>query len=177
MPLTRMRHRLFQRLCSLTLACGLGLGLSGMSAQACSYDGMALDLSLAHPASLGVALAAQQAYQDKLMPRPLPLPGGFGMRRTLGMLEKLQQRLPTGSPSFSLLLVEPGLWSNFTADGVRLHADPDAGERLVILSEGALLALEGGRLPAAKAMQSGLLVIDGPDADALAKLWLSAYPG
>lgn len=175
MPLTRMPHHLLWCLCSLILASMLSL--SGVPAQACSYDGMPLELSLAHPASLGVALAAQQAYQDKLMPRPLPLPGGFGMRRTLGMLEKLQQRLPTDSPDFSLLLVEPGLWSRFAGTDVGLHTIPEPTELQVIVSEGALLALEGGKISAAEAMQLGLLIVDGPNAKVLVGQLGSAYPG
>lgn len=170
--MSRCLARRFRSLILVSVLC-----LPGMPAHACSYDGMPLDLSLAHPASLSVALAAQQAYQEKLMPRPLPLPGGFGMRRTLGLLEKLQQRLPVGAPGFSLLLVEPGLWSRFTADGVRLHAIPAPGELQVIVSEGALLALESGKISTADAMQLGLLIIDGPSAKVLAEQAGRVYPG
>ncbi len=166
----------WQRLRRQALVALLAGMLAGQAA-ACSYDGMAIDLSLSHPASLGVALAAQQAYQSGSLERPLPLPGGFGMRRTLALLEQLRQRLPADAPAFQLLLVEPGLWSRFTAQGVQLHATPQEGAALVVLSEGALIALEKGRLSADAALQQGVLRLQGADQAALARLWRSAYPG
>lgn len=164
------------RLRRQTLAAVLAGMLAGPAA-ACSYDGLAVDLSLSHPASLGVALAAQQAYQDGSLVRPLPLPGGFGMRRTLALLEQLRQRLPADAGEFQLLLVEPGLWSRFAKQGVQIHATPQEGAALVVLSEGALIALEKGRLSADAALQQGVLSLQGADQAALARLWRSAYPG
>lgn len=162
------------RTCRPTLIVGLTLACANV--YACSYDGMPLDLSLAHPSSLTVALAAQQAYQETVIAKPVTLPGGFGMRRAMGLLDKLRQRLPASTPAFSLLLVEPGLWSRFSADGVTLHTTPQAGERLIISSEGALLALEKSQLSIPQALTRHLLVIDGADAQRLQALLLDAYP-
>ena len=158
------------------LALSLMLLVPGAS-RACSYDGLAVDLSLAHPASLGVALALQQAYQSKRLKRPLPLPGGFGMRRTLQQLEALRTRLPAMQSGFSLLLVEPGLWVRFGSQGVQLHAAPPGpDEALVVAGEGTLLALQAGTLDARQAVRDGLLHLQGATTTELADAWYDAYP-
>ncbi|MDG1581779.1 SCP2 sterol-binding domain-containing protein [Pseudomonas sp. GOM6] len=159
----------------------LALVLSGLlmagTANACSYDGLAVDLSLAHPASLGVSLALQQAYLNKHLARPLPLPGGFGMRRTLHQLESLRSHPALGAEDFSLLLVEPGLWVRFSAQGVTLHAPPPGpGEAVVVTGEGVLLALRNGKLDVHQALRDGLLHIEGNTRDAVVASWLKAYP-
>lgn len=162
----------------------LSLGAAAPGARACGYDGQAVDLALAHPSSLSVALAIQQAYQAKRLARPLPLPGGFGMRRAMAMLDKL--RLALGTPSapaaFSLLLVEPGLWARFTvregAWQVQLHTPPPSGEEsAVIIGEGVLLALQAGRLRPEPALAAGLLRIEGAPAarQELNAVWLLAF--
>ena len=82
---------------------------------------------LAHPGSLQVSLAVYLAYQSKLVDKPLPLPGGLGMRRALAALHRLSDSLPDAAGSFDLLL-EPGLWAHFAAqDGVwklTVHSPP-----------------------------------------------------
>ncbi|MDH4567542.1 hypothetical protein E8E95_12695 [Pseudomonas sp. BN414] len=133
---------------------------------ACGYDGMAMDLSLAHPASLGVALAVNKAYQDKLIAKPLPLPGGFGMRRALKALDRVASLLPPSGEDFSLLLVEPGLWTRFELrDGhwrLTPHTSaPAPGENAVIVGEGALLALLDRKLNGPQALERGLVHLEG----------------
>lgn len=140
------------------------LGSASPTTQACGYDGLAMDLTIAHPASLSVALAIHTAYQAKLLAKPIPLQGGFGMRRAQIMLEKLRVALAPSAvgESFSLLLVEPGLWARFEGTGaalqVTLHAAaPAAGEPVVITGEGVLQALLQGKLNAHQALDAGLL--------------------
>ncbi len=158
------------------LALSLMLLVPGAT-RACSYDGLAVDLSLAHPASLGVSLALQQAYESRRLARPLPLPGGFGMRRTLHQLEALRTRLPLLETGFSLLLVEPGLWVRFSGQGVTLHAPPPRpGEALVVTGEGTLQALQAGKLDAQQAMREGLLHLEGTARAQLVAAWEEAYP-
>lgn len=157
------------------LAAALSLVLLPDPAQACAYDGLALDLALAHPASLEVSLAVAQAYQDKLIGKPVTLPGGFGMRRALSMLDKLHTRLPAATPSFYLLLVEPGLWARVEPTGVALHVAPPAPDAAVaILGEGVLLALQKGQLSGEQALQRGVLHLAG--AEQLRQAWRVAYP-
>lgn len=161
-------------------ALALLLGSASPSSRGCGYDGMAVDLATAHPASLTVALAIHAAYQAKLLARPIPLQGGFGMRRAQIMLEKLRSALAPhlSGESFSLLLVEPGLWAHFDGTGaelrVTLHvAAPAAGERVVITGEGVLLALVQGKLSARQALDAGVLRLDAEPRQA--QRWQAAF--
>ncbi|MDG9924300.1 MULTISPECIES: hypothetical protein [unclassified Pseudomonas] len=165
----------------------LALLLAGTNpaSHACGYDGMAMDLTQAHPGSLDVALALHQAYQDQALARPVPLPGGFGMRRALNMLGKLRNTLATQAPadSFSLLLVESGLWARFTTDDEQLKLTPHLpgpapGDAVLITGEGTLLALQKGRLSTEQALQLGLIRLDASpvQAESLATRWQAAYP-
>jgi hypothetical protein len=142
------------------------LGGAGTGSHACGYDGMAMDLGIAHPASLPVALAIHDAYQARLIGKPVAMPGGFGMRRALIMLEKLRLALAPAAKgeSFRLLLVEPGLWAQFNGTGAELRvtphvAAPAADEPAIITGEGVLLALGQGKLSAEQALQAGLIQI------------------
>lgn len=153
---------------STIVAAGLALllGSASPATRACGYDGMAMDLATAHPASLPVALAIFEAYQAKLLAKPVTLPGGFGMRRAQIMLEKLRVALAPSvmGESFSLLLVEPGLWAHFDGTGAQLRvilhvAAPAAGDNAIITGEGVLLALEQGKLSAEQALQAGLIQV------------------
>ncbi|UUY08294.1 hypothetical protein LRS11_21280 [Pseudomonas sp. J452] len=166
------------------LALSLGLLLLCGEAQACSYDGLALDLALAHPASLDVSLALHQAYQSKRLATPLLLPGGFGMRRTLSMLEKLRVALApvVAGESFSLLLVEPGLWAHFDGSGAQLRvtlhvAAPGADDNAIITGEGVLQALVQGKLSAEQALQAGLLQVQAAPGqrERLSGRWSQAF--
>jgi hypothetical protein len=165
---------------SSIVATGLALllGSASPASRGCGYDGMAVDLATAHPASLSVALAIHDAYQAKLLARPTPLQGGFGMRRARIMLEKLRVALApiAQGERFSLLLVEPGLWAHFDGTGaelrVTLHvAAPAVGERTVITGEGVLLALVQGKLSARQALEAGVLRLDPEPA----QRWQAAF--
>lgn len=142
------------------------LGSASPTSDACGYDGMAADLAIAHPASLPVALAIHDAYRTKLLTKPVALPGSFGMRRALIMLEKLRVALAplVQGDSFSLLLVEPGLWAHFDGTGAQLQvtlhvAAPGADGNAIITGEGVLLALAQGKLSAEQALQAGLIQV------------------
>lgn len=167
---------------SAIVAGGLALLLGSTSPdlRACGYDGMAMDLATAHPASLPVALAIFDAYQAKRLARPIPLQGGFAMRRAQLMLEKLRVVLALGATGerFSLLLVEPGLWARFEGTGAQLRvtlhvAAPAAGESQVITGEGVLLALVHGKLSVRQALDAGLLRLDPVPQQA--RRWQSAF--
>lgn len=166
----------------VTAGLALLLGSASPTSQACGYDGLAMDLSIAHPASLSVALAIHRAYQTKLLAKPIPLQGGFGMRRAQLMLEKLRVALApnaAGNP-FSLLLVEPGLWARFEGTGAQLRvtlhvAAPAAGEPVVIIGEGVLQALLKGKLNARQALDAGLLHLN-PTLQQM-EHWQAAFSG
>ncbi|MCY1430974.1 hypothetical protein D9M71_469340 [compost metagenome] len=150
-------------------ALALLLGSASAPSLACGYDGMAVDLATAHPASLPVALAIFDAYEGKLLARPIPLQGGFGLRRAQVMLDKLRTALApiTRAEGFSLLLVEPGLWARFDVAGAELRMTlhvpaPAEGESTVITGEGVVQALVQGKLSAEQALQAGLVLILAP---------------
>ncbi|MFG0380320.1 hypothetical protein ACF8C6_05065 [Pseudomonas sp. zbq_18] len=154
---------------SLLKAAGLALLVSSASpmATACGYDNPLADFAPAHPESLGVALAIYDAYESKQLRRPAPLPGGFGMRRALNIIDKLEASLgpDSGSGGFYLLMVESGLWTSYqTVDGTWVAtahvAEPAVGEPVVITGEGVLIALQGGKLNFNQAMESGLLRVE-----------------
>ena len=156
---------------------------TGPASHACGYDGMAADLAIAHPASLPVALAIHDAYQAKLLAKPVALPGGFGMRRVLIMLEKLRVALApiAQGESFSLLLVEPGLWAHFDGTGAQLQvtlhvAAPGADGNAIVTGEGVLLALEQGKLSAEQALQAGLIQVQAAQPQRLTVSLRQAFP-
>ncbi|MND30289.1 hypothetical protein D3C80_208190 [compost metagenome] len=164
---------------------GLLLCSASTSGLGCGYDGMAVDLATAHPASLPVALAIFDAYEARLLARPIPLQGGFGLRRAQVMLDKLRSALaPTASAGdFSLLLVEPGLWTRFDGAGAELRMTlhvpaPPEGESTVITGEGVLRALVQGKLGAEQALQAGLIQVlaPAPQREQLTSALLKAFP-
>lgn len=153
-------------------AIGLALLLSSASpmAEACGYDGLLPDIAPAHSDSLLVALAIFDAYENELMRKPMSLPGGFGLRRALGLAEKTKVALEhgTGVDGFHMLMVESGLWTYYQPSGdtlkVIMHAPkPAEDQAMVITGEGVLLALQSGKLSVAQAMAAGMLRIEAAE--------------
>lgn len=148
----------------------LALLSTGNTASACSYDGKPLDLEAFHPYSLDVAIALHDAYQQKLLPRYVPLQGGFGLRRaqlTLGKLDAVLHPV-NSSQAFNLLLIEAGLWSHYdyaqAPPVLAIHtAGPQAGVPSVITGEGVLTALLKGQLKLDTALEAGLLRLSGSE--------------
>ncbi|MGI3131102.1 hypothetical protein ACRSLK_12010 [Halopseudomonas pachastrellae] len=142
------------------------LWLASSAVVACSYDGRPQDLKAAHPQSMSVALAIHQSYQDGIVSRPAPLMGGFGMRRAQHHLSRLAEAIPATNdvPAFTLLLVEPGLWSRY-GEQLEMHISPDSGEVAVITGEGPLLAMSKGALDFDQALERGLLRVEGEEQD------------
>jgi hypothetical protein len=74
-----------------------------------------------------------------------------------------------GGPSFSLLLVEAGLWTRYVPDAegvsIAVHASgPQPADALVFTGEAVIEAITGGRLSVNDAFRRGLIVIDGSPA-------------
>lgn len=141
------------------------LWFASSTVAACGYDGRPQDIKAAHPQSMTVALAIHQAYQDGVLKKPVALPGGFGLRRAQLHLTRLAEALPVmdDKPTFTLLLVEPGLWSRY-GEQLQVHINaPEAGEVAVITGEGPLLALAKGELGFDQALEQGLIRVEGED--------------
>lgn len=143
---------------------------------ACGYHGaLGNGFSALHPRSVDVAIAIRQAVDENLLdgetvkPKLVDL---FALSRATARLDRLRGALqPLASdmamPSFSLLLVESGMWSRYVVEegSVRLvaHIDaPSAGEAVVVTGNAVLIAISLGRLTVQDATHRGLIEIDGP---------------
>jgi hypothetical protein len=151
------------------------LPATGMS---CGYHGMLGNgFSSQHPRSIHVALALRDAADagvldlNQLKPKLADMLALSRAARRLEHLRSSLQRLlyATPVPSFSLLLVESGMWSDFMAESgamrLKVHADGPMPDRAVVITGDAVLAaIASGRLSSHEALRSGLVVVDGPPA-------------
>lgn len=145
---------------------------------ACGFHGGLGDgFSAMHPKSMTVAFAISDAVDAKLLDRRIVAPklvDMLGLHRATQRLERLRAELQskapdTAVPVFSLLLIESGLWSRYTADGGALrlvvHTEaPPAGEAVVVTGDAVLAAIVTGRLTVDDALRRGLIAVDGPQA-------------
>lgn len=143
---------------------------------ACGYHGTLGDgFSALHSSSINVAIAIRDAADENLLDREIVAPklsDLLALHRATARLQRLRNALQSTSadmavPSFSLLLVESGMWSRYLAEEGRLrlaaHTDaPPAGEAVVVTGNAVLAAIGAGRLTVEDAMHRGLIVVDGP---------------
>lgn len=140
-------------------------------ATACSFHGPAGDtFSASHPRSIDVALALSNATQAGILQRTEPPTIGdvFGYRNIMARMQRLGNAVAPSSdrsaPSFSVLLVESGLWSRYRSlpEGAvfEIHTEgARTGEAAVITGSTVLEALESGVLSFEEAIQRGLIVV------------------
>lgn len=159
-------------------ALGLFAAAVGMPSPAasCGYHGALGDgFSALHPRSIGVAIAIREAADEHVLDRESVSPklvDLLALHRATARLDRLRnslQALTAGMaiPSFSLLLVESGMWSRYVIEGdtIRLiaHVDaPPAGEPVVVTGNSVLIAIGAHRLTAEDAVRRGLIAVDGP---------------
>jgi len=146
---------------------------------ACGYHD---DVSLArgvlnwvYPDALHVVGAISTAVAERQLPAGVPVRGGLGLlgyHRTVRSLDQhaLQLRMSgeTPRPPFSLLLIEPMLWTRFVSDGgdvrTQVHVSgPQAGDLVVISGEEVIRAVANNRLSVGEAYRSGLIRLYGTD--------------
>ena len=89
------------------------------------------------------------------------------LQRLRASLQQAAQQRGVTLPAFSLLLVEPALWSRFStgADGVTVAIDteaPPAGSPVVVTGAAVIAAIAAGRVAPKEAFQRGLIVVDAP---------------
>ena len=153
---------------------------SPFEAAACGYHD---DVSLArgvlnwvYPDALHVVGAISTAVIERRLPAAASARGGLGLlgyHGTVRALDQYAQQLRTSSgekppPTFSLLLIEPMLWTRFVSDGgdvrTQVHVSgPQAGDLVVISGEEVLRAVANDRLTVAEAYRSGLVRLYGTD--------------
>jgi hypothetical protein len=153
---------------------------SPFEAAACGYHD---DVSLArgvlnwvYPDALHVVGAISMAIAERRLPAQAPGRGGLGLLGYHGTVRTLDQhaqqlRISSGEmlpPTFSLLLIEPMLWTRFVSDGgdlrTQVHVSgPQAGDLVVISGEVAIRAVANNGLTIREAYRSGLLRLYGTD--------------
>ncbi|GJG96751.1 hypothetical protein [Cupriavidus pauculus] len=143
---------------------------------ACGSDFVLGDeVGAAHPASIGVAFAMNDALSGGALPPPENLTGMQARLRSDDAAHMLGQRLTSVKsklPPTSLLLVETRLWTRYVPVGQRkadVHADHDAGpaegDVVVVTGEQVLRGLLEGRISWQQAVDHGLVVVTGDPAN------------
>lgn len=163
-----------------TLLLGFLIACSGWQAAACGYHD---DVSLArgvlnwtYPDALHVVGAISTAVAERRLPAPAPARGGFGTAGYHGIarvLDQHAQQLPvrsdrTANPAFSLLLVEPMLWTRFASEGDGVISQPHVsgprtGDLVVISGEDVIREIAHNRLSIGEAHRQGLLRLYGTE--------------
>lgn len=138
-------------------------------ARACDYrDDLA---SVVNPPIVNVVLALRDAAKagliqtDRIAARN---DGRSDNERTIGRMQRFGNALAAatgeGAASFSLLLVENGLWSRYraTPEGAVFKVRTEGalvGDTVVITGDAVLAAMESGALNTGEALRRGLLLI------------------
>jgi len=157
---------------------------------ACGYHGNAAvgALNVAYPNALWVRTAVWQAQLDGLLARANATPPANPIaerlalaqryREVSGQLTQLRDHLSTQrpqqpTPTFTVLLMGPMMWSRFELNGdamaLQVHADgPVSGDVVLITDEPVLAALATGRMRLAQAVELGVVLVYGPQAAAIA---------
>lgn len=159
----------------MALLAGGWLALAPGPVAACGSDFVLGDeVGAAHPASIGVAFAMNDALGAGALAPPENLTGAEARWRADDTAHRLEQRLALVKaklPPTSLLLVESRLWTRYAPAGQRkpdLHADHDAGpadgDVVMVTGEQVLRGLLDGRLGWKQALDSGLIVVTGDPA-------------
>jgi hypothetical protein len=142
---------------------------------ACGFDGvMGASLSAQHPKSLMVAFAVRDAVVGGALNKAALAPierGPKGYWRAAAHVQELQRRLSVAKmhgaqPSLALLFIESQLWSRLktsaTGFDLELHAaGAEPQDVVIVTNETVLASLLDGSLSAQKALDRGLVVLDG----------------
>jgi hypothetical protein len=137
-------------------------------------------LNWVYPDALHVVGAVSTAVAERRLPPPGPMRSGralLGYHRTVQALTQHAQQLRRcrdalpcahDGSAFSLLLIEPMLWTRYTWEGtdvqLQIHASgPQAGDLVVITGENVIRAIASNNLTIGDAYRSGMLRLYGTD--------------
>jgi hypothetical protein len=147
------------------------------AADACGYHD---DVSLArgllnwvYPDALHIVGAMAQAVSERRLPAPASgrERDPWGYRLAMQLIDRYAQQLRMLSggarpPAFSVLLIEPMLWTRFVAEGgdlrAQVHASGPQAEDLVLISgEEVIREIARNRLTLGEAHRQGLIRLYG----------------
>lgn len=153
-------------------------GMHNLPALACGFDSLIDDtVASTYPLSMAVAFAIQDAEADNLLDRRMTAPKAGDLVALFRATQRLHEwraamqaerasNPEVAIPSFSLLLVEPGMWNRYSLGKevrLALHTDgPPAGDPIVVTGESVLAAMAEGRLGVERAWRRGLIALEGP---------------
>ncbi len=157
------------------------------AAVACGYHN---DVSLlrgvlnwVYPDLLHVVGAMAKAVREKRLPAPAFERDPWGYQRIVRSLHQYAQQLQvfsgeTRPPEFSLLLIEPMLWTRFISEGgdwqTQVHVSaPQAGDLILISGEDVIREITKSRLSVGQAYRDGLIRLYGTKEQVA--LFLSLY--
>ena len=166
-----------ERLLSATiiLLAGLLSMLPHGHVRACGLEPMLNGgFTVSHPDALNIAVAVAKARNSGLLPQAAEkqLSNDVILRLMIADLQQMNRHLKRGmntesdAGSFSVILVGPGLWSQFfPANGhmlARYHTDGPLKDRPTVVTHHAVLkALLGDELTVSQALDLGLISFDG----------------
>jgi hypothetical protein len=153
------------------------------AAVACGYHD---DVSLArgvlnwtYPDALHVVGAMAQAVSERRLPPPTfgREHDAWGYHRVVRLLDQYAQRMrlvrsEARPPAFSLLLIEPMLWTRFASEGGELQfqvhvSGPQAGDLVLISGETVIREITNSRLLVGEAYRLGLMRLYGTEEQVL----------
>ena len=124
-----------------------------------------------------------KAVSEKRLPAPTFERDPWGYHRIVRSLHQYAQQLQafsgeTRPPEFSLLLIEPMLWTRFISEGgdlqTQVHVSaPQAGDLILISGEDVIREITNSRLSVGQAYQHGLIRLYGTKEQVA--LFLSLY--
>jgi hypothetical protein len=150
------------------------------AALACGYhDNVSLArglLNWVYPDALHVVGAISAAVAERRLPAATPVSGALGSLgyhgavRALGQHAQQLQMSSGGTPpaAFSLLLIEPMLWTRFVPERADLHAQvhvagPQEGDLVLISGEAVIREITRNRLTIGDAHRQGLIRLYGTE--------------
>jgi hypothetical protein len=156
----------------------LATGLLAPQAIACGFDGHLGDaFSAQHPKSFGVAMAVADAVSTGALGREAiaPIePGQKGYWRAMARVQRFSNLMSAAGndserlPAISVLLIDSGLWTRLrpgpSGYEIEAHAkEPVAGDVIIVTNEFVLASLDDGALKPARALDMGLVAVDGDE--------------
>lgn len=161
----------------LRIAAAAALLGATASASACGFDGLLGDqFSAQHPKSLPVAFAINDSVVARIVDRGALAPiqaGPKGYWRAMTRLGHFASLLAeTAEPGkladVSVLLIDSRLWTRLRAGAAGYELEPHArgpapGDAVVVTNEFILAAVTEGRLSARRALEIGVVAVDGAE--------------